>query len=256
MRVFGLIGFPLVHSFSQKYFSEKFRNENIRDCEYRNFSLKNIREISSVFELPKLCGLNVTIPYKQEIIAYLDELSPQAKAIGAVNTVLVRNGKKIGFNTDSFGFEYSLLRFLAKAKSPQSETIKLKALVLGTGGSSKAVVYVLKKKGIEFQLVSRTKKENSITYSEINPQTILEYKLIINTTPLGMFPKTEETPSIPYSFITSEHFLFDLIYNPAETEFLKRGRLQGAQTKNGMEMLCAQAEKSWEIWNSDIDNSF
>ncbi|MGE0637274.1 MAG: shikimate dehydrogenase [Bacteroidia bacterium] len=242
MRTFGLIGFPLTHSFSKKYFTDKFEQQHIADAEYLNFPIETIENIHQVFERENLSGLNVTIPYKEAIIPFLDELDSTATGVGAVNTVVFRNGKKIGFNADVFGFETSLVGIC----NPEHET---KALILGTGGSSKAVAYVLKKLGIQFQFVSRTQNENSLSYTDLKPQTILEHRLIINTTPVGMFPKIQDAPDIPYSFITSQHLLFDLIYNPEETEFLKRGKQQGAQTKNGLEMLQLQAERSWEIWN-------
>lgn len=241
MRTFGLIGFPLTHSFSQKYFTDKFLTEKIADAEYRNFPIEKIEDVQQVFENPNLCGFNVTIPYKVTIIPFLDELDLSASGVGAVNTVVIRNKKKIGFNTDVNGFEKSLKPLLNEHHN--------KSLILGTGGSSKAVVYVLKKLEIEFQFVSRNQIANSISYDDLKPQTILEHKLIINTTPLGMFPEIQDAPDIPYSFITSEHLLYDLIYNPDETEFLKRGKQQGAAIKNGLEMLQLQAEKSWEIWN-------
>ena len=246
MRTFGLIGFPLTYSFSKKYFSDKFQQEHIADAEYLNFPIEKIEDVLLIFENQNLHGLNVTIPYKEAIIPFLDELDSSASGVGAVNTVVLRDEKKIGYNTDVYGFENSLLSFLAKAQSSQSE---IKAIVLGTGGSSKAVAYVLKKLGIEFQFVSRTQKENTLSYTDLKPQTILEHQLIINTTPVGMFPKAQDAPDIPYSFIISQHLLFDLIYNPEETEFLKRGKQQGAEIKSGLEMLQLQAEKSWEIWN-------
>lgn len=246
MRLFGLIGYPLTHSFSQKYFTEKFQHQHISDVEYHNFSIERIQTVNSVLATENLCGLNVTIPYKEAIIPFLNVLDSSASAVGAVNTIIFRDGKKIGYNTDVYGFENSLLNFLAKAQSSQSE---IKAIILGTGGSSKAVAYVLKKNGIQFQFVSRVHKENTLSYADLKPETILEHKLIINTTPVGMFPQIQNAPDIPYSFITSQHLLYDLIYNPEETEFLKRGKQQGAQMKNGLEMLQLQAEKSWEIWN-------
>ena len=241
MRTFGLIGFPLTHSFSQKYFTDKFLTEKIEYIEYCNFPIEKIEDVQQVFENENLCGFNVTIPYKETIIQFLDELDSSSSGVGAVNTVVFRNGNKIGYNTDVYGFENSLKPLLNEHHN--------KALILGTGGSSKAVAYVLKKLRIEFQFVSRNQIANSISYDDLKPQTILEHKLIINTTPLGMFPEIQDAPGIPYSFITSQHLLFDLIYNPEETEFLKRGKQQGAQTKNGLEMLQLQAEKSWEIWN-------
>jgi shikimate dehydrogenase len=241
MRTFGLIGYPLSHSFSKNYFSEKFQEENISDAEYPNFPIEKIEAVQEVFKTEDLCGFNVTIPYKESIIPFLDELDASASGVGAVNTVVIRNEKKVGYNTDIYGFENSLKPLLKKHHT--------NALILGTGGSSKAVAFVLKKFGIEFQFVSRSQKENTISYSDIKPKTILEHTLIINTTPVGMFPETHDAPDIPYSFITSKHLLFDLIYNPSETEFLKRGMQQNAQIKNGLEMLQLQAEKSWEIWN-------
>ncbi|MCG3166994.1 MAG: Shikimate dehydrogenase (NADP(+)) [Bacteroidia bacterium] len=246
MRTFGLIGFPLTHSFSQKHFTDKFQQEHISDAEYRNFPIEKIEAVHSVFTTENICGLNVTIPYKQTIIPFLDELDSSASAVGAVNTVVFRNDKKIGYNTDVYGFENSLLNFFAKTQRTQRG---LKALVLGTGGSSKAVAYILKKLGIEFQFVSRSQNAGAISYADLKPQIILEHHLIINTTPVGMFPQIHDAADIPYSFITSQHLLFDLIYNPEETEFLKLGKLQGAKTKNGLEMLQQQAERSWEIWN-------
>lgn len=257
MRLFGLIGFPLSHSFSQKYFTDKFQRENISDAQYYNYPIQNIGDVLQIFERENLSGINVTIPYKETIIPFLDELDSSASAVRAVNTVVIRNKKKIGFNTDVYGFEQSLLNYPTKSQSSQSTLSVLsglvgnnpKALILGTGGSSKAVAYVLNKLGIEFQFVSRTQKENAIAYADLTPQIILEHKLIVNTTPLGMSPEIVAAPDILYSFITSEHLLFDLIYNPEETEFLKRGRQQGAHIKNGLEMLQLQAEKSWEIWN-------
>ena len=248
MRTFGLIGFPLTHSFSLNFFRNKFQQEHITDAEYLNFPIEKIEDVLQIFENKNLHGLNVTIPYKQSIIPFLDELDSFASEVGAVNTVLLINGKKIGFNTDIYGFEKSLVSF--SGLDFKSRLKNYKALILGTGGSSKAVLYVLKKLGIGFQFVSRTKNKNTITYSDLKPQTILEYKLIINTSPIGMFPDTAAVPEIPYSFITSQHLLFDLIYNPEETEFLKRGKQQVAKTKNGLQMLQLQAEKSWEIWNS------
>ena len=241
MRTFGLIGFPLTHSFSQKYFTDKFQQEHIADAEYLNFLIEKIEDIQQIFENKNLCGFNVTIPYKETIIPFLDELDLSASGVGAVNTVVFIKGNKIGYNTDVYGFENSLKPLLNENHN--------KALILGTGGSSKAVAYVLKKLGIDFQFVSRSKKEYALTYADLKHQTILEHKLIINTTPLGMFPEIAAAPDIPYSFVTSEHLLFDLIYNPVETEFLKRGKQQAAQTKNGLEMLQLQAEKSWLIWN-------
>lgn len=252
MRLYGLIGYPLTHSFSQKYFTEKFELEQLTDATYRNFPLERIEEAEHLFNDPDLRGFNVTIPYKETIIPFLDEVDETANAVGAVNTVAVKRNavgkieKKIGYNTDVFGFGESLKSFLAKAPRTQS----IKALILGTGGSAKAVAAALKRLGIKHTFVSRRVKQDAIIYETLKPQTILEHKLIINATPAGMHPDTNNSPAIPYSFITAEHLLYDLVYNPEETVFLKKGKEQGAQTKNGLEMLHLQAEESWKIWNS------
>lgn len=243
MRQFGLIGYPLSHSFSKGYFTEKFLKEGIDDCHYDIFPLESIGDFVDLCEQHKnLVGLNVTIPYKEKIIPFLDELNNEAAAIGAVNTIKFINGKKIGYNSDCYGFEMSL--------KPLLKPYHTNALILGTGGASKAVEYVLKKLGISFQYVSRNKTANTINYDELDERIIHHSKLIINSTPLGMYPNIENSPDISYDFITDKHLLFDLIYNPEETQFLKEGKQRGAQTKNGLEMLYLQAEKSWEIWNS------
>ena len=240
MRKFGLIGFPLTHSFSQKYFEEKFRREKISDCSYSLFPTTSIEEfIPLVKSQPELVGLNVTIPYKEDIIPFLDDINDEAREIGAVNCIKIENGKLKGYNTDVYGFEKSVSSFLKSSVDV--------AFVLGTGGSSKAVCYVLKKLKIPFKLVSRTEKGNCIIYSQIEGH-LKDSNLFINTTPLGMFPQTEAAPEIPYEKVTEKDFFFDLVYNPAETLFLKKGKQNGAQTKNGEEMLELQAEKSWEIW--------
>ena len=252
MLTFGLIGFPLTHSFSEKYFLEKFQRERISDVQYKLFPLANLSEFREfILDNPGIRGLNVTIPYKQKIISFLDELDVTAKAIGAVNTIkFVRTADRrrilIGHNTDAYGFEISIRSFLGKEK-PQ-------ALILGSGGGSKAVQYVLNKLRIPFTLVSRKKKtassdKNQISYEDLNEKIILENKLIINTSPLGMFPDTESFPPIPYVFLDNSHFIYDLVYNPEETTFLKKGKEQGANIMNGMEMLQLQAERSWQIWN-------
>ncbi len=244
MKQFGLIGYPLSHSFSKGYFAEKFLKENITGCSYDIFPLEKIEDFVGLCEQYKnLVGLNVTIPYKEKIIPFLDELNDEAKAIGAVNTISFINGKKTGYNTDCFGFEMSLKPLLKQHHTS--------ALILGTGGASKAVEYVLKKLGITFQYVSRTKSDKSISYNEVDSLIIQHSTLIINSSPLGMYPNIEAAPEIPYNFITENHLLYDLIYNPEETQFLKEGKLRGAQTKNGLEMLYLQAEKSWKIWNAN-----
>lgn len=243
MKQFGLIGFPLTHSFSKGYFEDKFLKEKITDCIYDIFPLERIEDFQSLCnQYHNLAGLNVTIPYKEKIIPYLDKLDETAVNIGAVNTIKFTEGKKIGYNTDAYGFEMSLLPLL----KPHHKT----ALILGTGGASKAVEYVLSKNGISYQHVSRIRTEKAIHYEDVNEMIIHKSTLIINCTPVGMHPDTDEAPEIPYQYLTSKHLLYDLIYNPADTQFLILGKEQGAQTKNGLEMLHLQAERSWQIWNS------
>jgi shikimate dehydrogenase len=242
MRLFGLIGYPLSHSFSKKYFTEKFEKEGLKDCAYENFPIPNIVELKSILALPGLQGLNVTIPYKEQVIPFLYQSSKVVKKINACNCIKISDGELYGFNTDVAGFENSLTGKLNPA-------IHQQALILGTGGSSKAVKYVLEKKGIKFTIVSRKPAAGSLSYEQITKEIILKDKLIINTTPLGMFPNVVEAPPLPYQFLTPDHFLFDLIYNPEKTLFLKKGEEQGAQIQNGYEMLVMQAEASWKIWN-------
>lgn len=253
MKLYGLIGYPLSHSFSQRYFTEKFKREGITDCHFRNFEIKSISELKSLLESNQdLCGLSVTIPHKETIIPLLDNLSSEASAIGAVNCVKISKGAKghrtlEGYNTDVVGFGKSL--------SPLLGTHHTKALILGTGGASKAVAKYLDMSKIYFRHLSRFQKQNIETsktwsYGDLSPEIIAEYSVIINTTPLGMHPETDKYPDIPYQAIGSKHLLFDLIYNPEETIFLRKGREQGAETKNGLEMLELQAEAAWKIWNS------
>jgi shikimate dehydrogenase len=241
MRYFGLIGFPLSHSFSKRYFSQKFESEKIA-AQYENYPLKSIEEFPELVRNYNFSGINVTIPYKQDVMQYLDNLSEEAEKIGAVNTIQIRNEKLIGNNTDCYGFEMSLLPFLKPSHKH--------ALVLGTGGASKAVVFVLEKLGIDWKYVSRTKSNNGFTYEELDAEIIKSHYLIINTTPLGMYPNVEECPEIDYDAIGENHLLYDLVYNPEETLFLQKGKSKGATIKNGLEMLHLQAEKAWEIWNS------
>ncbi len=247
-RAFGLIGFPLEHSFSKKYFYEKFKKEGITQTVYNNFPLENIQELPSLIsENPQLVGLNVTIPFKESVIPFLNKVEREAKKIGAVNTIkIIRDSDSvslIGFNTDIFGFRKSLLDFWDKKKT--------KALVLGSGGASKAVLFVLEELGLETHVVSRKKTgKGMISYSELNHGFISEHKLIINTSPVGMYPHTDECPEIPYDAVSNKHFLFDLIYNPEKTMFLKIGKDKGANIKNGLQMLIEQAEQSWKIWNN------
>jgi len=243
-RVFGLIGFPLGHSFSRKYFTEKFEKNEITDCEYKLFELESIRELPDLLQKePDLNGFNITIPYKQEVFQYLDELDEHAKEIGAVNVVKINDGKLKGYNSDYLGFTDSLLGFI------QQKTA-LKALILGTGGASKAIAYSLTKLNIPYQYVSRSTSKTAISYEELAANKLIdEYHLIINTTPLGTYPKAENAPNIPYDSLTDKHYLYDLVYNPSETLFMKRGLSKGASVKNGYDMLVGQAEASWHIWN-------
>lgn len=245
MKKYGLIGFPLGQSFSQKHFTNKFNKENI-DAKYLNFELESIGEFPEIIEDNEdIKGLNVTIPYKEKVMPFVNELDKEAEEVGAINTIRVheKDGKKCltGYNTDVYGFEQSIKPFL---KSHHTQ-----ALILGTGGASKAVKFVLNKLGIYFKMVSRDKKTNCFTYADITDEVILEYKLVINSTPLGMFPNIEDSPMLPYNSVTTQHLFYDLIYNPSETKFLAKAKANGATTINGQEMLIKQAEKAWEIWN-------
>ncbi|HVS96115.1 MAG TPA: shikimate dehydrogenase [Puia sp.] len=242
MRRYGLIGYPLTHSFSQRYFTEKFRREGIADCSYENFPIPAIAGLSEVLSDPDLRGLNVTIPYKQEVLAFLDTRSEVVAAIGACNCIRIDNGVRSGHNTDVVGFGQSLIGKL--------ETHHRRALVLGTGGASKAVEWVLGKLGIDYRLVTRRPRGGStdLSYAQVNAALLGEYTLIVNTTPLGMYPRVEECPALPYEALTPRHYLFDLVYNPARTLFLQKGEERGAAVKNGHDMLVLQAEESWRIW--------
>lgn len=241
MKRYGLTGYPLSHSFSKKYFEEKFKRDNIQDCTYNLFPLPHADLLEGFLRNSELNGINVTIPYKQAVLPLLDSVSDEAKAIGAVNCIRIVNGKLYGFNTDVYGFEVSLTRLINSR--PQT------AFVLGTGGSSLAVCYVLKKMGIRFHIVSRTPEEGQIGYADIE-HVLSQENLFINTTPVGTYPDIYDSPDIPYHLLKPADYLFDLVYNPSETEFLKKGKLAGCKVKNGLEMLELQAEKSWEIWNS------
>lgn len=244
-RLFGLIGYPLSHSFSKKYFTEKYITESIDNCFYELFPLEKIDHFPKLLkDHPNFSGINVTIPYKEAVLPFLHELDEEAAAVGAVNTIAFKDGKLKGFNTDIYGFEISLSK-LIESREQRPE----KALILGTGGAAKAVAYVLGKLKIEFKYVSRKKDKGNITYQDLDEKKLTDHRLIINTTPLGMSPNINNLPLIPYHFIGKEHFLFDLVYNPAETAFLKKGNNVGAATSNGLEMLFLQAEKAWEIWN-------
>ena len=246
IKLFGLIGRNIDYSFSIKYFSEKFKRNNLNDCVYLNYDLKEINDFNKIINKnPSLKGLNVTIPYKKTIIPFLDELSDEAKAINAVNTIVFESsGRKIGHNTDYLGFNKALKE---KCKSKPEN-----ALILGSGGASEAVKYVLNKIGCDFKIVSRHPDKNQIGYYQITKEIIKKTNLIINTTPVGTYPKINEAPNIPYKYLDSEHLLFDLIYNPRETEFLKRGNTNGCRITNGYKMLEYQAEKSWELWSKKL----
>lgn len=247
MKTYGLIGKSLGHSFSKGYFTDKFAKNDIQ-AEYKNFELENINLlIDTIKKNETLKGLNVTIPYKEEVLPLLNEIDDTAKAIGAVNTIkITQNNRQLnlkGFNTDAFGFKQSIKPFLAS----QHEN----ALILGTGGASKAVEFVLKEIGINVHFVSRTIKDgNYLTYDQLNEIAIKHFKLIVNCTPLGTFPNIKDKPSLPYNSITKQHLLYDLIYNPEQTEFLRLGKEKNALTVNGLSMLKHQAEKAWKIWNS------
>lgn len=243
MRIFGLIGKNINYSFSVAYFSEKFQKESITDALYKNFDIPEVTYFLQILKKHKdLKGLNVTIPYKQEIIPYLDKLSRKAEEVGAVNTIKVtKKGKLKGYNTDVYGFKKSL--------KPLLKPHHKKALVLGTGGASRAVIYVLEKLGLEYKIVSRNPIENQLSYDAISQEVMQEYTIVINCTPLGTSPNTEQCPELNYDYFTDQHLAFDLIYNPAETAFLRKAKQQGATIQNGYQMLMYQAEKAWEIWN-------
>ena len=248
-KKYGLIGYPLGHSFSIDYFNNKFLSENI-DAEYINFEIKDVSELKHVLrENPELCGLNVTLPYKMDVIPLLDSVTENARNIGAVNVIKFKKGgffTKLhleGHNSDITGFKQSI--------EPMLNETHRKALILGTGGASKAIYHGLKQLGIESMYVSRTQEHNSITYNEITREIIQDYTVIVNATPLGMYPKTDVCPDIPYQFLTPDHLLYDLIYNPDETLFMRKGKESGAIVKNGLEMLLLQAFISWEIWNNE-----
>ena len=245
MDKYGLIGYPLGHSLLIGYFNEKFANENI-DAQYINFEIPSIDNLVEVLSSnPQLRGLNVTIPYKEQVIRYLDSISPEAQAIGAVNVIRVsQKGNQTflrGFNSDVIGFTKSI--------EPLLERYHRKALILGTGGAAKAVDYGLKSLGLETQMVSRSRKTGAITYDDVKAETIEEYNVLVNCTPLGLYPNVDLCPTLPYNAMNSRTLLYDLLYNPDETLFMRKGREQGATVKNGLEMLLLQAFASWEFWN-------
>ena len=245
MKKYGLIGYPLGHSFSKNFFNEKFHSEGI-DAEYVNFEIPSINELPNILLAnPDLAGLNVTIPYKEQVKAYLDALDPDAASIGAVNVIKITRQKGkiklVGHNSDIIGFTQSI--------EPLLEPQHKKALILGTGGASKAIYHGLTKLGLEAKFVSRTAREGVFTYEDLTPEVMDEYKVIVNCTPVGMYPRANEYPNIPYECLTSKHLLYDLLYNPDTTLFMKKGSDKGAVTKNGLEMLLLQAFAAWDIWN-------
>jgi len=244
VRQFGLIGFPLSHSFSKGYFANHFLTENILDAQYENYPIESIDSLTDLWKNnPDLKGLNVTIPYKKLVIPFLQHTSSVVQSIQACNCIKLHQGALYGYNTDVIGFEKSLLPYL----QPHHQ----KALIFGTGGAAAAVEWVLKKLGIAYQLVSRKASEGCISYASLTQDMIAAHTLLIHTSPVGMFPNVDEAPNLPYEAITSKHHLYDLVYNPAVTKFLEKGAAQGATTQNGLEMLHLQADASWGIWNSE-----
>lgn len=249
MKKLGLIGFPLGHSFSKKYYLQKFATEDIQGIDYDLYPLPNIEQLPSLYTNDDLFyGFNVTIPYKQSVMPYLTDLSPEASAINAVNCVkILRKGSQlrlIGYNTDAYGFEASLL--------PLVKPHHKEAIILGNGGAAKAVMYVLKKLKIPFTIISRQPAAGDLSYEELRSKNLQDYPIIINCSPVGTYPHVDQCPAINYDQLSVDHLLYDLVYNPAETLFLKKGNEKGAVTKNGEEMLVLQAEKNWEIWNSSL----
>ncbi|MBK6950879.1 MAG: shikimate dehydrogenase [Crocinitomicaceae bacterium] len=241
-KIYGLVGRKLSHSFSKSFFENKFQSLNI-DSVYENFEIETITQIKDVFAVSDLAGLNVTIPYKEAVIPMLDELDESAKSVGAVNCIQIKNGKHVGYNTDVFGFRQMIKPFL--------ESHHERALILGKGGAAKAVAHVLNELGLTVFFVTRNpKEENDFSYHDINEAMIHSCGIIVNTTPVGMFPDTENAPAIPYEFLSDKNLVVDLIYNPKETLFMKKAKSSGANAINGETMLHQQAEKSWEIWNS------
>lgn len=245
MNLYGLIGYPLTHSFSKKYFADKFAREGIADSQYELFEMPAISALPALLATPGLRGINVTIPHKQAVLPYLNRLDLSAQKIGAVNVIrLEADGSRTGFNSDYYGFRQSLVDWL---QSVGVTVDGLQALVLGTGGASKAVTAVLTDLAISFKLVSRTGTANHLAYAQV-PEVIHTHRLVINTSPVGTYPHADEAPDLPYAQLTDQHLLYDLVYNPPETLFMRRGQAVGAATHNGLRMLELQAEKAWEIW--------
>lgn len=253
MDLYGLIGYPLTHSFSKRYFTDKYQREGITETQYELFEIDSLDKLPDLLKnTPDLRGLNVTIPYKKDVIAHLDDLDDEsAERIGAVNTIKIfADGSTKGFNTDYYGFRQSLTEWLDRRGEACSN---FKALILGDGGAAKAVKVALQDLQMEYKVVSRKKSETTLLYEDLDEEIMSTYLLIINTTPLGTFPNLEGCPAIPFEFVTKSHYLYDLVYNPAETTFLKNGTQKGAVTQNGMKMLELQAEKAWDIWTSEAD---
>ena len=243
---YGLIGYPLSHSVSRQYFSQKFEREQLSNCRYDLFAIEHIDLLPDLLQQnPNLCGLNVTIPYKQSVLAYINEQSPAVQQIGAVNCIKIKQGRLIGYNTDVIGFEQSLI--------PLLQAHHKAALVLGNGGAAKAVCWVLQKLGIPYTIVSRqasnNNNNNSLSYEAITAHIMAQHTIVVNTTPLGMYPNTDAAPALPYHFFSPNHLCYDLVYNPTETRFMQQAAKYGAVTKNGLDMLHLQAEAAWAIWN-------
>jgi shikimate dehydrogenase len=244
MRLFALIGFPLTHSFSEKYFTEKFGKEGITDASFKAFAFEQIDDLKGILASHQnLEGFAITIPHKKAVLDFLNESTTAVKVMGACNCVRISNGKLFGHNTDVLGFELSF--------APLLQAHHTKALVLGSGGASAAVEFILNKRGIDYKIVSRSKKDerNYLVYEEVDAALLQAYTIIINASPVGTYPKVDEAPNLPYNLLTPQHYLFDLVYNPAETKFLQLGKAQGATVKNGYDMLVLQAEENWRIWN-------
>lgn len=242
MNKYGIIGFPLSHSFSQKYFTQKFIDEKIENCVFEKFELPDIRGVEALAKDKDLKGFCITIPHKKNILPYLSESTEAVQQMGACNCVRILDGKLYGFNTDAIGFEKSFV--------PHLKPHHTKALILGTGGAAAAIEFVLQKLHIGYRFVSRNKTNDNFSYEELDNDILDEYKIIVNCTPLGTYPKTDEAPQIPYQFITAGHYLYDLVYNPPLTKFLSLGKEKGAIIQNGYEMLVLQAEENWKIWNT------
>lgn len=243
MHKYGLIGYKLEHSFSKDFFEKKFSDESILNAEYNLYPLQNIEELPNLLKSnPELKGLNVTIPYKESVIPYLNELHDTAKSVGAVNTIKINEGYTIGYNTDTWGF--------AKSLFPEINTRDARALILGTGGASKAVQFVFNKLGIDYKIVSRGNNVSDLHYEDLNQEIMESHNIIIQCTPVGMYPNVNDCLQIPFQFISTKHFCLDLVYNPTETQFLLKAKNAGASVKNGLQMLYEQAEESWKIWNS------